>query len=66
MAAEINFSGASLGKFFKEDAQLNLPVYLELQVQTRLADLATDKGVDLSMLGNTLLRKEIELLAMGR
>lgn len=58
MPAEIDFSGARRGQFFKAGAQLNLPVYLEQQVQTTLAALANAKGVDLSALINDLLKKE--------
>ena len=66
MPAEIDFSGARRGQFFKADAQLNLPVYLEQQVQTTLAALASAKGVDLSALINDLLKKDIELIEMAR
>ena len=66
MPAEIDFSGARRGQFFKADAQVNLPVYLEQQVQTTLAALASAKGVDLSALINDLLKKDIELIEMAR
>ena len=66
MPAEIDFSGARRGQFFKAGAQLNLPVYLEQQVQTTLAALANAKGVDLSALINDLLKKDIELIEMAR
>ena len=66
MPAEIDFSGARRGQFFKAEAQLNLPVYLEQQVQTTLAALASAKGVDLSALINDLLKKDIELIEMAR
>lgn len=66
MPAEIDFSTGVRGKFFRSDAKLNLPVYLDDQVQTRLAALAKAKGVDLSALVNDLLRKDIELIEIGR
>ena len=40
MPAEIDFSGARRGQFYQAGAQLNLPVYLEQQVQATLAALA--------------------------
>jgi predicted DNA-binding protein len=43
-----------------------LPVYLERQVQERLAALASAKGVELSTLINELLKKDIELIEIGR
>lgn len=66
MHAEIDFSAAKRGQFFRAGAQLNLPVYLDKQVQTTLAALASAKGVDLSALINDLLRKDIELIEMAR
>jgi hypothetical protein len=66
MPAEIDFSKGTRGKFFRPGAKLNLPVYLDDQVQTRLAALADAKGVDFSVLVNDLLRKDIELIEMAR
>jgi len=66
MPAEIDFSGARRGQFYQAGAQLNLPVYLEQQVQATLAALASAKGVELSTLINDLLRKDIELIEMAR
>jgi hypothetical protein len=66
MPAEIDFSKGTRGKFFRPSAKLNLPVYLDDQVQTRLAALADAKGVDFSVLVNDLLRKDIELIEMAR
>ncbi len=66
MPTEIDFSGAKRGQFCKAGAQLNLPVYLEQQVQTTLVALASAKGVDLSALINDLLKKDIELIEMAR
>ena len=66
MPAEINFSKGVRGKFYHTSAKLNLPVYLDDQVQTRLTALANAKGVDLSALVNDLLKKDIELIEIGR
>jgi len=66
MPAEIDFSGGTRGKFYRPGAKLNLPLYLDEQIQTRLAELANAKGVDLSTLVNDLLRKDIELIEMAR
>jgi hypothetical protein len=66
MPAEIDFSEGIRGKFFHPETKLNLPVYLDEQVQTRLAALANAKGVDFSELVNELLRKDIELIEMTR
>ena len=66
MPSEINFSGAKRGQFYKADSQLNLPVYLDQQVQSTLAALAHAKGMDISALVNELLKKGIELIEMAR
>ncbi len=66
MPAEIDFSKGVRGKFFQPSAKLNLPVYLDNQVQTRLTAIASAKGVDLSALVNDLLKKDIELIEMAR
>jgi hypothetical protein len=64
--AEIDFSKGTRGKFFHPDTKLNLPVYLDDKVQSRLAALASAKGVDFSALVNDLLKKDIELIEMVR
>lgn len=66
MPAEIDFSKGTRGKFFRPNEKLNLPVYLDDQVQARLAALANAKGVDLSALVNDLLRKDIERIEMAQ
>jgi hypothetical protein len=66
MPAEIDFSTGTRGKFFHPGTKLNLPVYLDDQVQSRLAALANAKGVDFSVLVNDLLKKDIELIEMAR
>jgi post-segregation antitoxin (ccd killing protein) len=43
-----------------------LPIHLEVNVQQTLAEMANAKGVDLSVFVNDLLKKDIELIQMGR
>ena len=62
MPAEIDFSGGVRGKFYRPDARISLPVYLEADVQANLVALAARKGVPLSELTNELLKKEIAIL----
>lgn len=66
MPSEIDFSGGTRGKFYRPGTTLNLPVYLEAEVQNRLTRLANAKGVDFSALVNALLRKDIELIEMAQ
>jgi hypothetical protein len=64
--AEIDFTGGKRGKFYRPNARLNLPVYLEADVQAYLAALAARKGVPLSELANDLLKKDIAILETGK
>lgn len=66
MPDEIDFSEGVRGKFYRPDTKLNLPVYLDSEVQARLASLARSKGVELSVLVNELLRKDIELIEITK
>ena len=66
MPAEIDFSKGTRGKFFKPGAALNLPVYLEAEVQAYLSARATAKGIDMAQLVNELLKKDIELIEAAR
>ena len=51
MPPEIDFSGGARGKFYRPDAQLKLPIYLDADVQAFLVDVAARKGVALSRRG---------------
>ncbi len=66
MPAEIDFSRGARGKFYRAGQKLHVPVYLDDPVQARLTALANAKGVDLSVLVNDLLRKDIELIEVAR
>jgi hypothetical protein len=65
---EIDFSGGTRGKFYRPDATLNLPVYLDAEVQNRLTRLANANAnaIDFSTLVNAMLRKDIELIEMAQ
>lgn len=66
MPDEIDFSAAQQGKFYHPNAQLQLPVHLESNVQSTLLELANARGMELSAFVNNLLKKDIELMQMGR
>ena len=65
MPAEIDFSNGTRGKFYNKDTQVSLPVYLDKQVQTTLIALADAKGLDISVLVNAMLKKDIELIQLA-
>jgi len=66
MPAEIEFSGGVRGKFYRPDARINLPVYLDADVQAYLVALAARKGVPVSELANELLKKDIAILEVAK
>jgi hypothetical protein len=61
MKKEYDFSNAERGRFYRPNAKLNLPVYLEPQVKAWLDKVAGKRGEDIGKLVNRLLKKEIEL-----
>ena len=62
MKDEYDFSNAERGKFFRDGARLVPPVHLDPEVLEYLVERASARGVSLSSLVNTLLRKDIELI----
>ena len=60
MKKEYDFSKAERGKFYRPGAKLNLPIYLEPDVQARVAQAAQKRREDVSALVNRLLKREIE------
>jgi hypothetical protein len=64
--SEIDFSNGKRGQFYKAGMQINLPVYLDQQLQAQLVALANSKGLDFSVLINGLLKTDIELIESER
>jgi hypothetical protein len=64
--AEIDFSQGRRGQFYRPQTRLNLPVYLEAQVEAYLTARAKAKGVEVGQLVNELLKKDIELIEATR
>ncbi len=62
MEKEYDFSKGKRGHFFSPDATLNIPVYLDQDVERWFAEKAKAKGVNLQDLVNELLRKDISLI----
>ena len=50
MKQEYDFSNANHGQFFHNNAKLNLPVYLDDEVQSYLQERAKSKGVNVAQL----------------
>ena len=66
MKQEYDFSKGVRGKFYRPDAQFNLPVYLDADVQAYLAAKAAQKGIPLSDLVNELLQRDIALIESAK
>jgi len=62
MKAEYDFSSGERGKFYRPEAQLHLPVYLDEEIQRYLQERAKAKGVEVSQLVNELLKQDIKLI----
>ena len=62
MKKEYDFSKGERGKFFRKNAKLNLPVYLDEEVQDYLQERARSKGVAVAELVNEMLRQDIRLI----
>jgi len=62
MKQEYNFSKGERGKFFRKNARLNLPVYLDDEVQSYLQERAKSKGIEIAQLVNEMLRQDIKLI----
>lgn len=57
-----DFSKGERGKFYRPDAKVKLPIYLDDEVLRYLTEHAHSKGVELNQLVNEILKKEIELV----
>jgi hypothetical protein len=62
MRKEYDFKGAERGKFFRPGATMQLPIYLDAEVQTYFSKRAEKKGKSLDALLNEILKKEIALI----
>ena len=59
MKKEYDFSKGQRGLFYKPNAVLNVPVYLDKDNRDFVAKLAESKHVDISTLVNTLVRSHM-------
>jgi hypothetical protein len=66
MKSEYDFKNAERGKFYRKDATLDLPVYLEAGVRDYLTERAKAKGVEVNELVNDLLKRDIELIEAAK
>lgn len=62
MRDEYDFSKGERGKFFKPNARINLPVYLDADVLDYFTAKAQAKGIELNVMVNDLLKRDIALI----
>lgn len=62
MKPEYDFSKGQRGKFFRPNAELRSPIYLNPDIQAYLAERAAQKGIPLGEMVNTLLKQEIQII----
>jgi len=62
MKPEYDFSKGERGKFFRANAELRLPVYLNADIQAWLTERAARQGVPLGEMVNALLKQEIQII----
>ena len=60
MKQEYDFSKGERGKFFRENAKFDLPVYPDEDVHRHLQERARSKGMEIARLVNEMLRQDIE------
>ena len=62
MRRNYDFSKGVRGKFYREGAELRLPIYLDAKLQKQLEGLAQKNGKEVSELVNQLLKREVQLI----
>lgn len=62
MRREYDFSKGVRGKFYRKGAELQLPIYLEPRLRSKLERIARRKGKDVGEMVNQWLRKDVKFL----
>ncbi|MBU0694819.1 MAG: hypothetical protein KKC11_09190 [Candidatus Omnitrophica bacterium] len=66
MKKEYDFSKGERGKFYRPNAELNFPVYLDPEITKFIRNLTEEKDTDIETIVNDWLRKDIELIQTVR
>ena len=61
MRKEYDFSRGERGKFFRKDAEFNLPIYLDADNLSFITKIAERKKADISEVVNELIRSDKRL-----
>ena len=66
MKKEYDFSKGERGKFYRPDAELNIPIYLDPDVATVVREQAKRKDASIERVVNDWLRKDIRSRSQAR
>ncbi len=64
MEKEYDFSNGIRGKFYREDAEFQLPIYFEPEIENFFKKLAHEQKTNLNQIVNKLLLKDKEFIEM--
>jgi|SRR5271165_1256749 len=59
---EYDFSKGKRGKSFRPNVEIRLPIYLDSDIQSYLAERAAQKGIPLGEMVSGLLKREIQIV----
>ena len=62
MKREYDFSKAERGRFYRRDARLILPIYLDANLQQQLEPFARSQGKGIGEVVNDILKNQVQLL----
>ncbi len=65
MKDEYDFSNGIRGKFYREDANFNLPIYLDNELQSFISKIAKEQKSTITQIVNNLLFKDKELIELA-
>ena len=66
MKEEYDFSKGIRGKFYKENANFRLPIYLDSELEDFINKIANERNTTITQVVNNLLFKDKELIEMTR
>ncbi len=61
MKEECDFTDAEQGKFYKSMEELEIPIYIDKNIQKVIVSVADKSNKSISELVNTLLKNDIEI-----
>ena len=62
MKQQYDFSKGERGKFYRGNIKMNLPIYLEPDIQKFVENIASKKGIDIETVVNKMIKNNIKLV----